>query len=865
MSGPAVASAAGNGTVGGEAIRERTAPTTLEVLRRLDSGPRGLMEVQAEERLTRFGENTLPTRRPDSWLGRFLRSLRDPFTAVLLCLALVSALVASWGTAGVIMVLVVVSCVLRSSGEHRAEGAMTTLRALVATTATVLRRADEDAPSVAREIPVDQLVPGDVIRLGPGDLVPADIRLLRAGGLSLYQAALTGESAPVAKYPVDAPPPVAGGIFEQPQLCFQGSSVAAGSGTAVVLATGPRTRLADRYEERGHREANAFDQSVHGISWILIRFMLLTPPLVLMANAALRDRGLETLPFAVAVAVGLTPEMLPVIVTTCLARGASLLARSHGVIVKRLPALHDLGAVDVLCLDKTGTLTLDRPVVDRALDAEGKDTPEALHWASVNAWWTLQLADLPTPDAFDEAILEAAGVDAAERYDGTAAIPFDPVRRLATAVVRTPGRLGTHILVVKGAVESVLERCVLEDRERERLLALAAEQADSGLRVLAVATAERHARTRDYTPADERGLTFRGFVTLRDALVPTAADALKALADRGVTVKVLTGDHPGTAARVCRDLGLAPGDVRIAGDIDTLADTELTELARRTTVFARCTPQHKARITTALRAGGHTTGFLGDGVNDLPALHAADVGICPRDAVNVTRESADVVLADKDLTAIDHAITAGRYSSGNIATYLHTTLSSNLGNVIAMLAAGLLLPFLPMLPTQVLVQNLCFDAAQLAYAYDRPARNALRRPTVLRPRDLLRFITGFGVLNATADLATFGVLALALHGPGTGDDEAVFHSGWFTENLLTQALVMLLLRLGRRGAEVRTSGPVGRAAAVLAAAGLLLPLSPLAPLLGMAPLPGLYYPLLAVVLALYAAALRVARARYERQ
>ncbi|WP_406423103.1 magnesium-translocating P-type ATPase [Streptomyces sp. NBC_00873] len=865
MSGPAVASAPGNGPVGGEVIRERTAPTALEVLRRLDSGPRGLMEVQAEERLTRFGENTVPARRPDSWLGRFLRSLRDPFTAVLLCLALVSALVASWGTAGVIMVLVVVSCVLRSSGEHRAEGAMTTLRALVATTATVLRRADEDAPSVAREIPVDQLVPGDVIRLGPGDLVPADIRLLRAGGLSVYQAALTGESAPVAKYPVDVPPPVAGGIFEQPQLCFQGSSVAAGSGTAVVVATGPRTRLADRYEERGHREANAFDRSVHGISWILIRFMLLTPPLVLMANAALRDRGLETLPFAVAVAVGLTPEMLPVIVTACLARGASLLARSHGVIVKRLPALHDLGAVDVLCLDKTGTLTLDRPVVDRALDARGKDTPETLHWASVNAWWTLQLADLPTPDVFDEAILEAADVDAAERYEGTAAIPFDPVRRLATAVVRTPGRLGTHTLVVKGAAESVLERCVLEDRERERLLALAAEQADSGLRVLAVATAERPARTRDYTPADERGLTFRGFVTLRDALVPTAADALKAFADRGVTVKVLTGDHPGTAAHVCRDLGLAPGDVRTADDIDTLTDTELTELARSTTVFARCTPQHKARITTALRAGGHTTGFLGDGVNDLPALHAADVGICPRDAADVTRESADVVLADKDLTAIDHAITAGRYSSGNIATYLRTTLSSNLGNVIAMLAAGLLLPFLPMLPTQVLAQNLCFDAAQLAYAYDRPARNALRRPTVLRPRDLLRFITGFGVLNAAADLATFGVLALALHGPGTGDDEAVFHSGWFTENLLTQALVMLLLRLGRRGAEGRTSGPVGRAAALLAAAGLLLPLSPLAPLLGMEPLPGLCYPLLAVVLALYAIALRVARARYERQ
>ncbi|MFF2963578.1 magnesium-translocating P-type ATPase [Streptomyces sp. NPDC057963] len=864
MPGPAIASAPESGPIGDEAIRDRTAPTTLEALRRLDSGPRGLMEVQAEEYLSQFGENIPPDRWPGSWLGRFVRSLRDPFTAVLLCLALVSALVASWGTAGVIIVLVVVSCVLRSSGEHRAEGAMTTLQALAATTTTVLRRADEDAPPVAREIPVDQLVPGDVIRLGPGDLIPADVRLLRADGLSLYQAALTGESAPIAKYPVDAPPPVAGGIFEQPQLCFQGSSVAAGSGTAVVVATGARTALADRYEERGHREASAFDRSVHGISWILIRFMLITPPLVLMANAALFDRGLETLPFAVAVAVGLTPEMLPVIVTTCLARSASLLARSHGVIVKRLPALHDLGAVDVLCLDKTGTLTLDRPVVQRALDAQGKDASEVLHWASVNAWWTLQLADLPAPDAFDEAILEATDVDSVERYDGTAAIPFDSVRRLTTAVVRTPGRLGVHTLVAKGAVESVLERCVLEDRERERLLTLAAEQADSGLRVLAVATAERPARTRNYAPADERGLTFRGFVTLRDALVPTASDALKAFADRGITVKVLTGDHPVTAARACHDLGLAPGEVRTADDIEALTDAELTELARRTTVFARCTPQHKARITTALRAGGHTTGFLGDGINDVPALHAADVGICPRDAADVTRESADVVLADKDLTSIDHAITAGRYSSGNITTYLHTTLSSNLGNVIAMLTAGLLLPFLPMLPAQVLVQNLCFDAAQLAYAYDRPARNALRRPTVLCPRDFLRFITGFGVLNAAADLATFGVLTLALHAPGTAGDEAVFHSGWFTENLLTQALVMLLLRLGRRGAEGRVLGPVGRAAAVLAAAGLLLPLSPLAPLLGMAPLPGLYYLLLAAVLALYATALNVAGTLYER-
>ena len=868
------------------------AATVLQTLRHLDSGPRGLTEAQAEERQARVGANTLPTRREASWPTTLLRSLRDPFTAVLLCLGLVSAAVASWDTACVILLLVAVSCVLRASGEHRAGRSMAALRGLVATTATVVRRTGEDLPPDTREIPVAELVPGDVIRLGPGDLVPADVRLLRTQGLTVHQAALTGESEPVAKDAADGVVAAGAGPFDRPQLCFQGSSVASGSATAVVVATGARTRFAAahghggppartklRVGEDARPEASAFDRSVHGISWILIRFMLLTPPLVLMANAALRDRGLTTLPFAVAVAVGLTPEMLPVIVTLCLARGASLLARSHGVIVKRLPALHDLGAVDVLCLDKTGTLTQDRPVLHRAVGPDGRDDPEVLRWAAVNAWWTLQLADLPAPDALDDAVLDAADEDDVMAYDGVAALPFDPLRRLATAVVRTPGRLGTHTLVVKGAAEAVLERCVLQDEERGELLALAARQADEGLRVLAVATAERPhtrlrssggtpvARTPDYTAADERGLDFRGFVTLKDALAPTAAEALKLLADRGVTVRILTGDHPGTAVRVCRDLGIAvpPDGVRTADGIDGLTDTELAAAAARTVVLARCTPEHKARFAAALRASGHTVGYLGDGVNDLPALRSADVGIAPRDAVAVARESADVVLAEKDLTAIGHSIAAGRYSGGNIATYLRIALSSNLGNVIAMLAAGLLLPFLPMLPAQVLAQNLCFDAAQLAFARDRPHPAVLRRPTVLHPRELLRFITGFGILNAVADLATFGVLALALHRPDGLDDQAAFHSGWFTENLVTQALVMLLLRAGRRTAEGRGPGPIGRAAAALAAVGLLLPLSPFGALLGFTPLPPLYYLLLAAVLALYAAGLGTVGARAERR
>lgn len=860
----------------------RTAPgrdtggTSLEVLRALESGPRGLTEAEAEERLARHGENVFPGRRPASWPRRFARSLRDPFTAVLVGLGLVSAVMASWGTACVIAVLVTVSCVLRATGEHRADRSAAALRELVATTATVRRRATESAPPATRELPVEQLVPGDLVLLGPGDLVPADLRLLRATGLTVHEAALTGESAPAAKSAPAATTATAPG-----HLCLQGSSVVSGTGSGVVVATGRDTVLsgalpADGQDARPGADSSGrgrllrpFDRSVNGIAWTLIRFMLLTAPLVLLADALVRGRGLATLPFAVAVAVGLTPEMLPVIVTSALARGAALLARDGEVIVRRLPALHDLGAVDVLCVDKTGTLTEDRPVLALAEDADGHADQDVLRWAAVNALWTLHLAELPVPDALDEAVLEADAADVLAHGDdprfavleGVDALPCGPGRRLSTAVVRRPGDprfalAGTHTLVVKGAPEDVLDRCALDPAERARLTRRADGLAAEGLRVLAVARAERPARDRPYTEADERDLTFTGFVGLADAPAPTAAEALAGLARNGVTVKVLTGDHPGTAARICRELGLDPGTPVTGDRVDELDDAELARLAAGTTVFARCAPAHKARVVHALRGAGHATGFLGDGVNDLAALHAADVGVCPRDGVDVAREAADVVLASKDLTSLDRAIVTGRGATANITAYLRITLSSNFGNVIAMLVAGLMLPFLPMLPAQVLVQNLFFDAAQLSLAFDRDS-GAHTRPAVLRPRALLRFVTGFGLLNAAADLATFAVLALAVRSLGAEAGQDAFHAGWFTENLLTQAMVMALLRSGRGGAP----RPVRAAVAGLAIVGLLLPVSPLGPMLSMSPLPTLYYGLLALVLVVYGAALWAARSR----
>ncbi|MFK4037096.1 HAD-IC family P-type ATPase [Nonomuraea wenchangensis] len=851
-----------------------TADTPLRVLRRLESGPRGLVTADAEARLLDHGENVVPSRLPPTWPRRLLRSLRDPFTLVLLGLGLVSALIASWATAGVIVVLVLVSCLLRSNGEHRADRSTAALRKLVATTTTVRRRATKDAEPEEREIPADQLVPGDVIKLGPGDLVPADARLLRANGLTVHQAQLTGESAPVAKRALDLPE-------GDEHLLWQGSSVASGSALAVVTATGAATRFAGAYavppsgsrpgplpgarpgsrrgsrpgsrlsrragarlpRGRAGRRTSAFDRSVYGLSWVLVRGMLVIPPVALVANAVLRGKGLEALPFAVAVAVGLTPEMLPVVVTTVLARGSALLAR-RGVIVKRLSALPDMGAIDILCMDKTGTLTRDRPVLSGSVGPGGRPDPEPLRWAAVNGLVTLHLTDPPAPDPLDEAILAGAPEQLGE-VEGLDAVPFDPLTRVSRALVRDGDDV---VVVVKGAVEAVLERCATSERERRRATATAAALARSGARVLAVARGPASLQPR-LDEAGERGLTLVGFVTLADEPSPDAAAALALLARRGVKVKILTGDHPGTAARICRELGLEAGEVADAAGLTAAG-------AERATVIARCTPEQKARVVRALRAAGHTVGFFGDGVNDLPAMRAADVGICPRSAVDVTREAADVVLAGKDLSAIGQAVVVGRRSSGNIVTYLRIALSSNLGNVIAMLVAGLALPFLPMLPVQVLAQNLCFDAAQLALAFERPGPAVLRRPFRLRRQAVLRFIAGFGLVNAGVDLVTFAVLT-RVHGVL---DESAFHTGWLVENVLTQAAIMLLLR-----PVARVSRPLGLATGALAAAGLLLPLSPLAPALGLVALPVTSLLWLLLVLVLYAGVLVALTTRTRRK
>jgi P-type Mg2+ transporter len=863
----------------------------LVVLRRLQSTPRGLTEDDAQARLACHGDNTVSFGGPPHWAWQLLVAARNPFAVVLLCLAGVSAVLGNTYSVAVISVLVTVSCVLRVWQERRSGRAAAALRALVASTATVLRRAAAGTAPVSREVPVDQLVPGDIVELTAGDLVPADMFLLRCTNLAVSQAVLTGESAPARKRaPADpgergemgagedglAQQPGGSAFLECPWLCLAGGSVTAGAGTGVVVATGPGTYFGAAHScEPGPAPETCFDRGVKAVSWALIRFMLVSIGLITAVAMTVGGNAAEAFLFVVSVAVGLTPEMLPVVVDAALARGARLMARL-GVIVKRLPAIHNLGAMDVLCTDKTGTLTEGTMSLDFAVDPRGRPDPAVLRLACLNSYWSADATGGSVCDCLDEALLKRASEDgllAASDLTGAGVIPFDHARRRVTVLLRQAARPAAPLMITKGDPAEVLACCCriqapggtvpLGPAEHTRLTQLADAYAAAGARLLAVARADMAPRRGGYRTAGETGLTLAGFVGFRDQPKVSAPVTLRELAAGGVTVKVITGDHPLVAARACQEAGIDPGAVLLGGQIDGLSDAALAGAAASTVLFARVRPEQKARIVRALRAGGRTVGYLGDGANDVLPLRAADVGISVESAVDSARESADVILARKDLTALSEAVIQGRRTFANIIKYIKITVSSNAGNVGSMLAAGAFLPFLPMLPLQVLVQNLCFDFTQLTLAFDHVEEPSLGRPRTFDRRDITRFVICFGLVNMLADLVTFVVLWRLgiLHEGEFG--RGVFRGAWFTENLLTQALAVLVLR-ARAGTPLRNRAawPVLLGAALAAIVGVCLPLSPLAPAIAMHAPPLAYYPLLTAVLGGYWAVLLAVRAAY---
>jgi P-type Mg2+ transporter len=877
------------GTASASDLLDLAACAPDDALRRLRSSPSGLSEFDVLTRLTEYGINQLPTSRTPTWRARLVTSIRSPFVLLLAALDAVVALTGDPLGVALITTMVLASLGLRLHHEHRFDHLLASLNDLAAPQVAVLRRAGRGARGrpVARDRNPRLIVRGDLILLDAGDVVPADCRVITADGLMVDQAVFTGESMPVAKHPhldregsdgwLDRPGGGGAGtgdVLAAPTLCLTGTTVSAGSGTAVVVRTGPDTILAATTRKITQRRwPTSADLGLRAVTWLLIRLLAVLVPAVFVITVLTHhdnDFAGAAL-FAVAVAVGLVPEMLPVITAAAHGRGLSALARER-VIVTRPAAVQDLAGMDVLCTDKTGTLTLGRPHLTHWLGPDGTPSTEVLDHAVLSAVFATQ-----RHSPLDAAILDAGEPVDAEvaraQYDKAGEIEFDFHRRRAS-VILDPGT-GPCLVITKGAVTSVLDACTavrwsggeqpLTPARRGRVEQVCQRMWDDGQRVLALAY--RSVDEDPDTPPDtgwETTLTLVGLLGFTDPPKPGAAQAIQALADQGVRTIILTGDAPATASALCADTGIPAGRPVTGRDLDRLDDTALAALAADTSVFAEVDPLHKARIVRALRAAGHVVGYLGDGINDTPALRAADVGLAVPEAVGVARQAADAILLDKDLSILRAGVTAARHATLNATKYLKATLSANLGNVLSVLAASAFLPFLPMLPLQLLVQNLGYDAAQLALPLDRADPEQLARPHRWSDRDLTGFIACLAPVSSAFDLVTFWLLQHLPGAAGAGH-QALFHTGWFIESLLTQILAVLVIRTGRVPLpRSRPAAAVALAALAACTAALILPSTAAGRSLGLHPLPPPVLGALALTVAGYLAALQATKIVYRR-
>ncbi|HKE11992.1 MAG TPA: magnesium-translocating P-type ATPase [Myxococcota bacterium] len=837
---------------------------TDRALEQLGSSGNGLLPQQVSERLTEYGPNQIAHEQPVRWYGLLLHTLHNPFVLVLGVLGAVSFWTGDGRAALVVSVMVAVSVLMRFVQEFRSSREAEALRAMVQTFATVMRQSsalEPDAPSAwrceQREVPFEELVPGDIVHLSAGDMVPADLRILKSKDLFVTQSVLTGEALPVEKY--DAPGGLPGkephhpgradlNPLERGNLCFMGTNVISGSALGLVVATGRRTYFgALARGVIGHRNLTSFDHGVNSVTRVLIAFMLVMVPVVLLINGFLKGDWREAFLFATAIAVGLTPEMLPMVVTANLARGAVGMARRK-VVVKRLNAIQNFGAMDVLCTDKTGTLTEDRIVLEEHLDIRGVGDSRVLDYAYLNSRFQTGLKNL-----LDRAVLERVPSERQRvlgtRYQKVDEIPFDFARRRMSVVVWT--ERSHDLLICKGATEEVLEICAyaeergvvipLTDDLRSECAELVAKKNESGLRVVAVAYKKMRLSGRAYTIADESDLVLLGFVAFLDPPKASAAAALAALRDHGVAVKILTGDNETVTRRVCREVGLDVARLVLGSEIDALSERELAELCDRVSVFAKLAPLQKARIVRALRNRGHTVGFLGDGINDAAALRDADVGISVDSATDIARESADLILLEKSLLVLEEGVLRGRQVYGNIIKYIKMTASSNFGNVFSVLIASAFLPFLPMLPIQLLIQNLLYDFSQLSLPWDRMDREFLEQPRKWEPSGIARFMVFVGPVSSVFDVLTFLVLWWAL-GANSPERQALFQSGWFVEGLLSQTLIVHMIRTQRIPfLQSVAAPPVLLLTGLIMALGIWLPFSSIAGASGLVRLPGAYF------------------------
>ncbi|WP_110959581.1 magnesium-translocating P-type ATPase [Acidovorax sp. ST3] len=855
---------------------QRAASDDLPALiERLQSDPAGLSDAQAAAALAQHGPNEVEHEKPlPAWLHLW-HCYKNPFNVLLTVLALISYLTEDHEATIVILAMVVLSTLLRFVQEGRSNRAAERLKSLVSNTATVLRRSDMGGVATPRELPIHQLVPGDHIVLSAGDMIPSDCRVLTAKDLFVSQSAMTGESLPVEKFAERSQPGTS--ALDATNLLFMGTNVVSGSATALVVATGNHTyfgTLATRVTATD-RTPTAFQAGVNSVSWLLIRFALVMVPIVLVVNGFTKGDWLEAFLFALSVAVGLTPEMLPMIVTSTLAKGAVLLSRKK-VVVKRLDAIQNFGAMDVLCTDKTGTLTQDKIFLERHTDVFGHNSDEVLTFAYLNSHYQSGLKNL-----LDHAVLEHVELQTdlrlAQDYRKVDEVPFDFVRRRMSVIVSE--RNDHHELICKGAVEEMLDVCtqvrVVEDTGvqdlpldatlRARVLEVTRGLNNEGLRVVAVAMKETPPHQTVYSVADESGLTLIGYVAFLDPPKESTAPALKALAAHGVAVKVLTGDNELVTLKVCREVGLAVQGVLLGKDVDAMDDATLARAADTHNVFAKLSPLHKERLVRALRAGGHVVGFMGDGINDAPALRAADIGISVDSAVDIAKEAADIILLEKSLMVLEEGVMEGRKTFSNMLKYIRMTASSNFGNVFSVLVASAFLPFLPMLPLHLLVQNLLYDLSQIAIPFDNVDEELIRNPLKWNPGDIGRFMVFFGPISSVFDITTFAVM-WHVFGANNVGAQTLFQSGWFVVGLLTQTLIVHMIRTPKLPfVQSVASVPLLAATVLIMAVGIFIPMGPLAGHFKLQALPLAYFPWLVGILAGYVLLTTVMKRWYVRR
>jgi Mg2+-importing ATPase len=827
------------------------------LVRSLRTNSNGLTQAEAEERARTTGPNEMAQERRQGWPIRLLKIIRNPLVILLTTLSAISFATGDARAGTVMAAMVVLSVTLRFVQEARADVAAAKLKAMIHVTATVLRDGD------AKEMPLRDLVPGDIIKLSAGDMIPGDVRVLSSKDLFVSQGSLTGESLPVEKFH-EAETKAVSSPTEIKNTCFMGTSVESGTATAVVVTTGPNTYLGSMAGSIAEeRTPTSFDQGLNSFTWFMIRLMAVMVPLVFLINGFTKHDWKSAFFFSMAVAVGLTPEMLPMIVSVCLAKGALSMSRKK-VIVKRLNSIQNFGGMDVLCTDKTGTLTEDRVVLMKHCNVAGQESEEVLLDGYLISHFQTGLKNL-----LDRAILNSGDFHAqavVEKYKKLDELPFDFTRRMMSVLVADPE--GKAILLTKGAPEEVFAQCShfeldgkLSPMDPNLMVGLKEEYdslSNDGFRVLAVAKKELPGR-QVCSKEDEREFVLKGYVAFLDPPKPTAGHAIEALHKHGVAVKILTGDNQLISRKVCKDVGLSADPTLLGSDVEKMSDAELADAAEKATLFARLSPAHKQRVIRVLRGKGHVVGFMGDGINDAPALKAADIGISVDTATDIAKESADLILLEKDLMVLEGGVIEGRKVFANILKYIRMGASSNFGNMFSVLGASAFLPFLPMAPIQVLTNNLLYDFSQVPIPNDAVDEEQVAQPRPWNIDEIRRFILCIGPISSIFDYSTFFVM-LWVFNSGDPSRAHLFQTGWFVESLMTQTLIIHVIRTNKIPfLQSRASWPLTATTLSIMAFGAWLPYSPLASSLGLTHLPQMYWPILMLTLLAYVSLTQLAK------